>query len=89
MQNDCNILKYYGKFSLNLGGAAPWSVVCTEVCTGSLRDLLYHPTFTTLTEAQRVALFWDIIRQVLTGLKKCHYNNPILMHRDIKLTNGT
>lgn len=84
-----NILKYFGKFHVHLGGAALWSVVCTEVCRGSLQDFLHDPIFANLTEPERIAGCWEIVRQVLTGLQRCHCNGQILMHRDIKVQNST
>ena len=87
MQDHPNILTYFGKFHVYFGGDASWLVICTEVCAGSLQSFL-QPIFTQLTQAERMAGCWEIVRQILSGWRRCRENWPILMHRDIKLSNG-
>ena len=82
-----NILTYFGRLELGLGGSKWWEVFCTEVCHGSLADYLWSHSFTNLELVEQMAVLWDVVRQILRAWissRKCW-----LMHRDIKLTNGT
>lgn len=82
-----NILKYFGAFEIEIAGSN-WQVICMERCTGTLLDFVNSVYWRNLDGAERVAGCWEIIRQILTGLKACHSWNPALWHRDVKITNS-
>jgi len=86
MQEHPNILTYFGQFYECLSGADRWLVICTELCTGTLQQFV-DDQFPKLTRVEQIAGCWDIVRQLLMGLEQCRSNK--LIHRDIKLMNGT
>ena len=88
MSHHRNILKYFGKLYVHMGGQSKWLIICTEVCTGSLPIFLYRQFGSPQkqNELQRIATFWDILQQILCGWQVCRDNN--LIHRDIKLSNS-
>lgn len=88
MADHPNMLKYFGKFNIYLGGYKEWLIICTEVCTGSLQNFLQQEFFEIQNDLERIATFWDILRQILKGWRCCRYNQPIVIHRDIKMSNS-
>ena len=89
MQEHPNILKHFGNVDVNLGGTKQFRTIWTEVCLGNLRSLFSTDAFKAQSQGQMIATCWDILRQILGGLKACHNNLPPIIHRDIKLTNST
>lgn len=81
-----NVLTYFGKFYVHMDGPSQWLIICTEVCDGSLRQFLNLGIFQGQNQLQRIATFWDILRQILHGWQCCYQKN--LIHRDIKLSNS-
>jgi hypothetical protein len=70
-----------------MGGELQWLIICSEACKGSLLGFLYG-SFQSQPDFERIATFWDILRQVLKGWKRCRNNHTVLIHRDIKLSNS-
>ena len=88
MEPHRNVLQYFGKLDVYLGGRGMWSIIWSELCTGSLQSYLVSPAFTNQQEIERIATFWDVLRQVLAGWRHCRYNDPVVMHCDIKISNS-
>jgi hypothetical protein len=88
MEDHSNVLKYFGSVEVHLGGPLRWTVVWSEVCTGTLQDFLNRDIFTTQGEHEQIVTFWHILSQILKGWGHCRYNNPTLIHRDIKMSNS-
>ncbi|SRR6266496_69723 len=82
-----NILTYFGAFKITIG-CTIWEVICMQRCAGTLLGFINSGYWQSLWGAERVAACWEIIKQILTGLKACHSRNPALWHRDVKITNS-